>query len=282
MSKPPHFSPAPAKRNSSDQALERAAFALQMQRPGEAERLAEGVLRANKSNTLAATILGRALLAQNRADEAVAPLERAARRDGSSMTETLLAIALAGAGRHDEALDQLRQTITRRPPFPPAFLELASQLAKQEKEDEAIAVLESGLALTPNVVELQMRLALLYLGRNDRARARAILEQTLAAAPGRQDVLAELARVMALDGDYGSAVETYRRALALRPDDALTRANLGVCLLEMGERDAGEASIRAAARGRPEMIGRAIMSLATTAHGRFFMRPSAATKFLSS
>ena len=87
---------------------------------------------------------------------------------------------------------------------------------------------------------------------------------------------------MALDGDYGSAVETYRRALALRPDDALTRANLGVCLLEMGERDAGEASIRAAARGRPEMIGRAIMSLATTAHGRFFMRPSAATKFLSS
>ncbi len=67
-------------------------------------------------------------------------------------------------------------------------------------------------------------------------------------------------------------VETYRRALALRPDDALTRANFGVCLLEMGERDAGEVSIRAAARGRPEMIGRAIMSLVTTAHGRFFMR----------
>ena len=281
MSKPPHLYPVPGRRNSNDQALERAAFALQMQRPGEAERLASGVLRTNKSNTLAATILGRALMAQNRADEAVVPLERAARRDGNSTTETLLAIALAGAGRHDQALDQLRRTIARQPPFPPAFLEFASQLAKLKRDDEAIAVLESGLVLTPNVVELQMRLASLHLGRNDRPKARAILEQALAAAPGRHDVLAELARVTVLDGDYGSAVEAYRRALALRPDDALTRANLGVCLLEMGRRDAGEASIRAAARGRPEMIGRAIMSLATAAHGRFFMRPSAVTKFLS-
>jgi predicted Zn-dependent protease len=281
MSKSPHLSPAPGRRNSSDQALERAAFALQMQRPGEAEQLASGVLRTNKSNTLAATLLGRALLMQNRAEEAVVPLERAARRDGSSATETLLAIALAGAGRRDEALDQLRQTIARQPPFPPAFLEFASQLAKHGRDDEAIAALESGLALTPNVVELQIRLASLYLGRNDRPKARAILEQALAAAPGRHDVLAELARVMVLDGDYGAAAETFRRALALRPDDALTRANFGVCLLEMGERDAGEVSIRAAARGRPEMIGRAIMSLATTTHGRFFMRPSAVAKFLN-
>jgi Flp pilus assembly protein TadD len=281
MPKSPHLSPAPGRRNASDQALERAAFALQMRRPGEAERLASSVLRANKGNTLAATLLGRALMAQNRADEAVVPLERAARRDGNSTTETLLAIALAGAGRHDEALGQLRQTIAKRPPFPPAFLEFASQLAKLGCGNEAIAVLESGLALTPNVVELQMRLASLHLGRNDRPRARAILEQTLAAAPGRHDVLAELARAMVLDGDYGSAAEAFRRALALQPDDALTRANFGVCLLEMGERDAGEASIRAAARGRPEMIGRAIMSLAATAHGRFFMRPSAVTKFLS-
>jgi len=50
--------------------------------------------------------------------------------------------------------------------------------------------------------------------------------------------------------------------------------------MEMGDRDAGQASLREAMRGRPEMFGRAILSLAATAHGRFFFRPSAAAKFL--
>ena len=85
---------------------------------------------------------------------------------------------------------------------------------------------------------------------------------------------------MLLDGEYASAAEIFRRVVALRPDDAFARADLGRCLLEMGERDAGEASIRMATREGPELLGRAIMSLAISSRGRFFLRPSAAAKFL--
>jgi len=46
------------------------------------------------------------------------------------------------------------------------------------------------------------------------------------------------------------------------------------------DRNGGEASVREAIRGRPEMFGHAIMALAASSHGRFFLRPSAATKFL--
>ncbi len=60
----------------------------------------------------------------------------------------------------------------------------------------------------------------------------------------------------------------------------MTRNNLGLCLLEMGQREAGEASLRAATRGDPQMAGRALTSLAAASHGRFFLRPSAAVKFL--
>jgi len=277
MSKRP---PVASRPSASDRALERATLALQMQRPDEAERIAADVLKANRGNIVAATILGRALMMQNRAGEAIAPLERAARRGDDPAVETLLAAALATAGRRDEALEQLRQTTARRPAFPPAFLEHAGQLANIGKIDEAIAVLESALALTPDAIDLQKHLALLLLKRNDRARARAILLQVLAVAPGRPDVLAGLAQVMLLDGEYAAAAETYRRVLALRPDDAMARADLGRCLLEMGDRDTGEANIRMATGGRPQMVGRAIMSLAASSHGRFFLRPSAATKFL--
>ncbi|XSC48159.1 tetratricopeptide repeat protein [Bradyrhizobium sp. RDT10] len=145
-----------------------------MQRPNEAERLAFGVLKSDRGNALAAQILGRALLMQNRADEAIAPLERAARRSDDPQIETLLAGALAAIGRADEALDRLRRTIARRPPFPPAFLEYAGQLGKIGRVDEAIAVLESGLALTPEAVDLRTELGYLHVKRNNRAKAREI------------------------------------------------------------------------------------------------------------
>ena len=141
-------------------------------------------------------------------------------------------------------------------------------------------MLEDGLALAPDAADLRMELGFLSIKRNNRAKARALFLQVLAAAPERHDALIALAKVMALDGEYAAAADTYRRALGLRPDDAMTRNNLGICLLEMGERDAGEANLRAAMRGDPHTVGRAITSLAAASHGRFFLRPSAAAKFL--
>lgn len=278
MPKLPH--PTPPKRNAADAALERATLALQMGSPGEAERLAEGVLKANRSHSAAAVILGQALLMQNRPLEAITPLERAARRSDDPKIETLLAAALAAAGRRDEALEQLSKTIAKRPPFPPAFREYADQLAKAGRSDEAIAVAEAGLQLAPDVVELKVDLGRLYLGRNDRVHARSLFSEALAAAPGRRDIQAALARVMVFDGEYAAAADIYRHALALQPDDAMTRVDLGMCQLELADRSAGEASLRAATRGRPEMLGRAMNSLAAASHGRFFFRPSAAVRFL--
>jgi tetratricopeptide (TPR) repeat protein len=170
-----------------------------MQRPNEAERLAEGVLKSNRGNALAAEVLGRALLMQNRADEATVRLERAARRSDSPAIETLLAAAYAATGRNDEALDQLRRTMARRPPFPPAFFETAGQLTSIGQIDEAVAVLEHGLALTPDAADLRMELGFLSIKRNNRAKARALFLQVPAAAPERHDALIALAKVMALD-----------------------------------------------------------------------------------
>jgi Tfp pilus assembly protein PilF len=272
--------PRSTQQTNSGSPLERAVLALRMQRPQEAERLAAGVLKSNRGNLLAARVLGRALLMQNRAAEAIVPLERAAGRGDDPAIETELAIALAAAGRRDEALDQLRQTTARRPPFPQAFVEHGGLLSKIGHLEEATAVLENGLALAPEIVELQIELGFVYLKRNDRTKARSMFSKVLERSPERTDVLPALARAMAFDGEYAAAADLFRRALGLRPDDAMTRNNLGACLLEMGEREAGEARLRAAVRNAPQMAGLAITSLAAASHGRFFLRPSAAAKFL--
>jgi predicted Zn-dependent protease len=270
----------PARHSRSGELLERAGLALRMNQLGEAEQLASEVLRAERGNVLAASLLGQSLLTQNRPREAIAPLEKAARRSGDASLETLLAIALASSGQRDAALAQLRKTTARRPVFPPAFRELASQLARSGDNEQAIATLEICLAQTPDLVELQMDLAALRLGRNQRAAARAALTKALAVTPGRPDALALLGRIMVLDGEYASAADTYRQALAQRPDDGKTRAEFAVCLMEMGQRDSGEANLRMAMRDRPQLLSFAIHSLAASRHGRFFLRPSAVRKFL--
>lgn len=251
-----------------------------MQRHAEAERLAADVLKSNRTNVLAARYLGEALLLQDRPQEAIVPLQRAARRSQDPAIETLLARALAEAGRKDDALDRLRQATARRPPYPLAFLELGDQLGKIGRSDEALAVFEEGLALTPDAAVLRIGLGFLHLSRNDRGKARGLFAAVRTSAPERRDALVALAHVMTLDGEYAAAADLYRRALELWPDDAMTRIRLGKCLLEMGERKAGEAAVRAAVGGVAQRTGPAIMALAATPHGRFFLRPSAAAKFL--
>jgi len=270
----------PEQATSTNQALEKAYIALQMQRPDEAERLAANVLKSNRGNVPAARILGSALLAQNRQREAVDVLQRSVRRSDNPEIETLLAVALSAAGRGDDAIAQLQRTIARRPPFAPAFIELGRQLSTAGRFEDGIELLESGLVLLPDHIELRMALGYLHLKRNNRASARSTFLRVRAVAPERHDALVALAKLMILDGEYAVAADLYRHALRLRSDDGYTRINLGKCLLEVGERDAGESTLRAAAHGAPQLAGRAILALASAPYGRIFLRPSAAAKFL--
>ncbi|MFT4118119.1 tetratricopeptide repeat protein [Bradyrhizobium sp.] len=266
--------------NALAQLLQQAFFALRAKQFDVAARLAAEALKSNRTDRNAAMILAHALLGQNRAGEAIPPLDKVARRSNDPEVETLLGHALCGAHRESEGIAQLRRTAARRPPYLPAFQELAGQLAKAGQLDEAVKVIEDAVALSPSSIELKVDLGRLSLQNNDRAKALAVLTSVRDAAPGRADVLVELAKALLLDGKYAEAAELYRHVLAQRPDDILSQANRAICLMEMGKRDCGEAALRNVLRGRPQMLGRAAFALASTTHGRFFFRPSAAAKFL--
>ncbi|WP_084809169.1 tetratricopeptide repeat protein [Bradyrhizobium sp. NAS80.1] len=262
------------------QLLQQAFLALRAKQFDTARQLATEALKSNRTDRNAVLILAHALIGQERANEAIVPLERAARRGDDPEIETLLGHALCHARRASDGIAQLRRIAARRPPYLPAFQELAGQLANAGELGEAIGIIEAALVLAPASVDLQLDLGRLCVRNNDRTKARTILGAARKAAPGRTDILTELAWAQLLDGAYAEAADTYRHALGLRPDDAQSRANLAICLLEMGERDGGEAALRSVFRGRAHMLGRAAFALAASSHGRFFFRPSAAAKFL--
>ena len=272
--------PIDAPPGAADQALRAAVFALQGQRFGEAERIAAGVLKAYPGHAAAAGILGRAMMMQNRAAEAIPVLEQAAQRGNDSAVETQFADALVATGRRDEALAQLRRTMARRPAFLPCFIMYARYTSDTGGHADAIAALEQGLTLFPGAWELQNELALQHIKINDRAAARAVLSRALAAMPQHPFLLSTLGQALYLDGDYAAAADAYRRVLAANPGDAAAQKNIGSCRLEMGERAAGEADLRAAVGAAPQLTGHAIAAMALASHGRLFLRLSAAIDFL--
>ncbi len=216
---------------------------------------------------------------QGRADAAVGHLRQAAEEDDDPELRILLGRALGGAGRETEALAVLNDAIAHRPLIPQAFLTLGDYLWKLGRPSEAVALLKEGLSVSPDEPLLKIGLGYFLLQRQDHVPARALFAEVHAAAPAQHDALVGLAMASALGGEFPRAADLYRRALESRPNDARTQLNLGKCLLEMGERQAGEAAIRLAARGARQ-ITPFVTALADTAHGRLFLRPSAARDFI--
>lgn len=263
-----------------EQELQRAAFALQSGRAAEAKWIASDILKARANEPRALQLLGTALLAQGLGKDAVAPLEQAARRSHDPAVETQLALAYRQAGRGNQALERLRSTVRRRPPFPPAFFELAGLLASLERTDEAIEVLQQGLALTPNVAELWVQLGFIRAGRLERAKARESFARALTLLPHHIDALYGLARAAQGECNFAEAAQVYRQLLAFKPDEVAAHIGLGACLLEIGKKDAALKAFGTATRIAPQMQGQVLTALAASGHGRFWLHVSDAERAL--
>ena len=173
------------RQRAQAEALRRATLAIQDRRALDAERIAGELLKANAGNVEAIKILGYALMMQERAEEAVAPLEKAARATRNPEIETQLAIALRHVGQNDKALLWLRRAVKRTPPFAPAFHELGYLLHVLEQSDEAIEVLKQGAAVAPMMTEMWVQLGLVCDAVNDRAGAAEAFSRALAINPGQ-------------------------------------------------------------------------------------------------
>ena len=265
---------------ASEEALRHALAAIQADRPAEAERIAGEVLKANSGNQRAMLLLGTALLMQNRNEEAVVQLERAAKQGRDPVVDTRLAIALHRLGRDEDALARLRRAIKSKSPFPQAFFELGTLLASLGRTDEAVDVLKRGAELAPDFVELWIELGSVCASRSRYAEAREAYSRALAIGANNLRALLGLAEILRNTGDYNGAAEILRRVLEIAPQHADARLRLGVCLLELGLTEPGFNSIRMAVAADARMYGSALFAMSSIGHGRVWLRPSAAKKFL--
>ena len=263
-----------------DDLLQQAALALDGGRPQEAERIASEVLEGNPSHARALFLAGSALIMQNRASEAITPLEAAARGRHDPEFDTMLAIALRQSGRREDAVSRLKLAIKRRPPYAPAFQELGYLLVLMERYDEAVQALNRGIAIAPMMPQLSIQLGYAHLSLRDCANAKIAFARALEISPRSHDALFGMAKAHLEIGECEPAADYFRGALQINPNDQPAWLHLGHCLLELGQLDAGYNCFRTAARGDARHYGNALSSFAAANRGRFWLRPSAAMRFL--
>jgi tetratricopeptide (TPR) repeat protein len=265
---------------SRDDALKRAVLALHGQRPREAEHIAGEVLQVEPRHAQACHILGRALLMQGRAHEAIAPLEAAGRGRHDAEVDTDLAIALRLAGRYDDALRRLKLVVKRHPLHAAAYLEQGYLFVSMARYEEAIATLTRGVEVAPMMPRLFIELGYAYLHRRDCANAEIVFARALGISPESPDALFGMAKALQEVGNGASAVPYFRSYLRSRPNDVRALITFGHCLLEIGQLDEGYECFRRVARADPKHYGRALEALLASGHGRFWLKPSAAKAYL--
>jgi len=172
----------------------------------------------------------------------------------------LLATVARESGRVDLAIDLYQRLLRRHPAIPIAQNSLGNMLQERREWRRAIACYEAALAHDPRYMSAYFNLGRALLDINDPVRAESCLRQAAALAPNdaqtrstlaraiveqgrREEALEEVHRSIELDsdssellndagvvhgtiGDFETAREYYRSALALDPGNAKAALNL--------------------------------------------------------
>jgi tetratricopeptide (TPR) repeat protein len=160
----------------------------------------------------------------------------------------------------------------KSPLLPRAQMNLGVALARAGRHEEAIARYERARALDPGSAEIHYDLyfSLAATGRADEAEIQ--LDETLRLAPehaGAQHLKGEAALRR---GDLEQAIEHFRAALRANTRLALTHYRLGGALLAQGEIEEAGAHLQAAGRLDPQLDASARRAFAVSSASRGLLR----------
>jgi predicted O-linked N-acetylglucosamine transferase (SPINDLY family) len=197
-------------------------------------------------------VLAKALIAQNKLDEAIDFLDRAIQLQPQQATLYQdLGTALLRKGQEEQAEAAFHQALCLRPDLPLACHNLGVIAMSRGDEAEAAQHYARALLLRPDLAETHLNLgnALAQVGHF--ARAEDHFYEAMRLRPDLPDIHLSLGHAFRDQVLYEEAVASYRRALELRPDSERAHRQLGRVLGLMGKVDEGRQHYDKALQLRP-------------------------------
>ncbi len=198
---------------------ERIALIHLREDPERSEVIFRGLLQKEPESVPALTGLGLALLAQDRADEARAPLERAVELDpDSALALSALGIVCDRLGDPASGMHYQRLAAERRPGDPSILNNLGASCLLDGDLECAEGAFREALVLDPQDPTLHNNLGLAL------ARQRRYAEALAAFRKGGSEraALNNLGWAHYLNGEYDAAVAQYEKALLVQGEAELT------------------------------------------------------------
>ena len=147
----------------------------------------------------------------------------------------LLATVARESGRTDLAIDLYERLLRKHPGIPIAQNNLGNLLQERREWQRAIACYEAALAHDPRYMSAYFNLGRALLQINDPVRAESCLRQAGALAPNDAPVRSTLARAIVEQGRTEEALEEVRRSIELDPDVSELRNDAGVVYGTIGD-----------------------------------------------
>ncbi len=227
---------------TSAQALKNLAqLLIRANRFSEAEALLSTVLDNDGEDAGAYNQRGVTRIAQRKAGEAIRDFRSAIRLETRfAAAHNNLGVAFLLSGSLRRALSSFRTAVRLKPAYGDAALNLAGVVTRAGRPEEGIEVLENYLSLKGRDIRATEELALLYIGAGHPERGLRLLDALNAAGDfgGNPAEAARLANNIGaaylLLGRVDSALERFRRSIALGPRDCTPYCNLAEVLLARG------------------------------------------------
>jgi tetratricopeptide (TPR) repeat protein len=198
--------------------------------------------------------LGAALLEAGRPAEAIQPLKEALTRDpGSLRVQTNLGCALARAGRPAEAIEHLEAAAQSEPNSPSAQKNLGNALRDTGRLDAAAARYEQALRIDGNDGQAHFLLGdvLVRLGRFQSAENH--LRRAVQLEPGNERAYERLGVVLFNRDNLDEAAKCFKKALDLKPDYVDALQNMGHVSLKQKDFDAAAQWYERALKANPAL-----------------------------
>ena len=219
----------------------------------EAELILRRAVKVDKRSADVHQLLASALSGLDRHDEAIRSYEKAiALRRRFPEAYNNLGHTLQALGRIEEAIGKYEKAISLRPHYPEALNNLGNALNRLGEHEKAIAQFKAALELSPDYAEARCNLgdALRTAGRADEAIE--CFAKVVALRPSYYDALVGLGNALSDAGRGDEAIVHYGKATAIRPNLARAHINLGNALLSLDRTSDAIGAYTSALAAEPE------------------------------
>jgi putative PEP-CTERM system TPR-repeat lipoprotein len=259
-----------AATDQSQQFLEDAGRRLERGDLNAAIIQLKNALQQDPSNNAARLLLGQIYLRQEAYADAEKELRRALEGKPSDDVRVLLARALLGLGRHEEALGTIPPAAADAAVRQDAMLVRTEALQRLGRQEEAEAAVREVLRAEPLQPDANLLAAQLAAGRGDVGEATQHLELALEARPDWLAARLFKAQLAMQTGSLSSALETVNQAEGTSPGQlpiALLRSEI---LVRLGRIEEAETEIRKILKAAPNNVQASfLLASAMAAKGDF-------------